>query len=601
MRSVRLSSLVLTLLTAVPTAAAAQIADAELDTATVVADSSDLRSLARSAQSRFERLRYRHLPVTLSFVGGECDERVGRFCTWYGEGEWYPEPEAEEIVLLRRLLLAELDSIQSHLPGDAWVLGQRVWYRAEGGDWAGARRTAQACGDVEPWWCSALLGFSLHGEGRYPEAEEAFAEALAAMGPGRREEWRFPERALAPSARGVVRDAFEASPDSGQSALDRLWRMADPLFLAPGNDRLTAHYARWTVSEIRDEARNPFRIRWGGDLEELTVRHGWELGWERSRGRVSVEQDNVVGHKHPEGRDYLPDGDALRSPALAAPEALEANRDRPRSLYAPTYAPVLLPMEAQIALFPRPIGAVVVATQYLPADTTFHSGHDHALPWMEPGDQAGMADRIGLFLDPLDGRAGERIVREGTGEGALHATLPEGGYLLSSESWSPNRRRAGRDRRGIVAREAIPDVAALSDILMLAPMVVEPETLEDAVVAALPRTSLRPGQPLAIAWEVAGLGFRYETLSFELSVYRAEVGFFRRIGEALRISDRDRPLGLSWEEPSPLEPRTMFRYVDLELPVIDPGTYEIRLTLRIPERSDVTTVRRFRVLERDER
>jgi len=52
---------------------------------------------ARSAQAAFERRRLPHLPVGVGAPGWECEEHVGRFCTWYEEGEWYPTPEDPEI------------------------------------------------------------------------------------------------------------------------------------------------------------------------------------------------------------------------------------------------------------------------------------------------------------------------------------------------------------------------------------------------------------------------------------------------------------------------------------------------------------------------
>jgi len=91
-------------------------------------DSTDVLGRARRAQGRFERLRVNHFPLVFAGGGGSCDETVGRFCTWYDEGDWAPEPEATEIVTLRQELIAYLDSVQGLLPGDGWVLGQRVWY-----------------------------------------------------------------------------------------------------------------------------------------------------------------------------------------------------------------------------------------------------------------------------------------------------------------------------------------------------------------------------------------------------------------------------------------------------------------------------------------
>lgn len=582
-----------------PVGAGAQVARAPVDTIAVLADSSDLVSVGHAAQALFERRRNRYLPLAFGLGGGACDEHVGRFCTWYAEGEWFPIPERKEIVELRADLLAELDALQGYLPGDPWLLGQRVWYRAEGGNWSGALQSALACATADPWWCRALQGFALHGLGRYEEAESAFDAALLSMTPGRAEEWRRPMRAVDSDTRDVLDELRRQSPDSVRRTLDRLWVLADPLYLVDGNDRLTAHYARWTVATLREQARNPFHIRWGPDLEALTVRHGWEMGWERSFRTGISALDQVTGHKHPEGRDYMPPGRALTEPASATADDLMPDRRRPRSLYAPDYAPVLLPMEGQIAVFPRGERMVVVSTHFLPEDTTFHADHGHDLPWLEAGDQAGMADRTGLFAVPVDGGSMlERIAMNGT-DGALMLTMPTASYVVSAESWSPSRRRAGRLRLGVRERRALEDVATLSDLLLLRSMAEEPMTLDVAVDAALPTSRIRPGQSFAVAWEVSGLGFRPETFQFELSIERTGRSIFRRIGELLRVAGRAQPLALSWEEPGPDHPTHYFRYLDLELPALEPGEYEIRLVLRTANRSDATTTKSFEVRERD--
>lgn len=577
----------------------AQVVEGPIDTTTVRADSSDLLSVGMAAQALFERRRLRFLPVTLESGSGACDEHVGRFCTWYGEGEWYPTPEHPEIIELRGELLDQLGALQEQLPGEGWLLGQRVWYHSEGGAWVAALESARGCGTVERWWCLALEGFSLHGLGRYREAEATFEEALAEMEPWRAEEWRRPERALDSDGRDALQKTEELPPDSTAALLRRLWSLADPLYLVDGNDRLTAHYARWTVATLRERVRNPFRIRWGHDLETLTVRHGWEMGWERSPTRIYSTQDNVIGHKHPEGRDYMPPGDALMDPALATAEDLVPGRRRPRSLHAPAYAPVLLPMEGQLAIFPRGPETVIVSTHFLPPDTTFHADHRHELPWLDPGDQAGMADRIGLFALATDDMVTRRRSLGRGNTGALRITVPTGSYVVSAETWSPSRRRAGRLRLGVPARVAPDDIATLSDLLLLRPMDEEPVVLEAALDAALPRARILPGQTFAIAWEVTGLGFRPETLRYEVSVEREGVNVLRRFGQFLRLADRPQPLALSWEEPGPERPTYDFRYLDLDLPALDPGAYRIRLVLRTANRSEAETTTTFEVRERD--
>lgn len=569
-----------------------QVATQSPDTFEVEVGSGDALGAARAAQALFERRRVRLLPLSAEPGGGHCDENVGRFCISYGEGEWFPLEEVPEIVHLRRTLLASLDSLQGVVLEEGWILGQRVWYRSEAGDWTGAVEAARGCGRVERWWCRALEGFSLHGAGRYRESEAAFAEALRGMDDERAREWRVPRWGLDGTARDLLEDA-EHDPGAEARLLERLWRLADPLYLVEGNDRRTAHYARWTVATIRERARNPFHIRWGPDLDQLTVRHGWEVGWERTPTRDFTALDNVVGHKHPEGRDFLPSGRVVADPVSATPASLTASRIRPRSLYAPEYAPVLLPMEGQVAFFPRGQTTWVVASLFLPEDTTYHVGHLHPLPWMEAGDQEGMADRIGLFADPIEGGAPRQTIRSGTTDGALMLEVPTGAYVISAESWSPTRRRAGRLRRGVAARPAPEDVATLSDILLVRPGRPDPESLEEAVQRALPRAAIRPGESFGIVWEVVGLGFRPEVLDFELSVRRTDRGVLRRVGEFLGLNERARPLALSWEEVGPDRPTHMYRSLNLDLPALEEGVYELRLVMRTLDRSDVVSTLAF--------
>jgi hypothetical protein len=142
-----------------------------------------------------------------------------------------------------------------------------------------------------------------------------------------------------------------------------------------------------------------------------------------------------------------------------------------------------------------------------------------------------------------------------------------------------------------------PDVAALSDLLLLEGDRPSLASLDEAVPAALSRLEILPGQPLAIAWEVAGLGFRPEILQFEVSVDRTGRNIFRRFGELLGLSERPPSLALSWEEPGLDHPAPYFRHLDLELPALDPGEYEITLTLRTEGRSDAVTYQTFRVLD----
>lgn len=557
-------------------------------------DQSDVVSSARVAQASFERRRLRYLPVNLSSSGGDCDEIIGRICTTYSEGEWYSVPEDDEIVRMRVRLLERLDSMQALAPQSDWILGQRVWYRVEGGDAAGALTVSTECGGAHVWWCDALSGFALQTLGDYGASLTAFESALEGMDPDQAEEWRVPRWSVDSKGRGLL-DDLEEDRKARDEVIDQLWTLADPLYLAPGNDRLTEHYARWTASSMRAGARNPFLLPWGRDLEQLTVRNGWEMGWERRPRRGFDPDDDAIGHQHPEGRDFMPPGEALERPTTMTAEDLRADRTSPRSLYAPAYAPVLLPMEGQIAIFPRGQETVVVATHFLPEDTTFHAEHDHPLPWMEPGPHGGEEERVGLFVVNLEDGAVQGIEELGRSKGTLMLQVPTTPMIISAESWAPARRRAGRVRVGRPERRALEDLATLSDLLLLAPSRSEPERLEDAVLYALPRATLTTQEPFAIVWEVAGLGFRAETLRFRVIVEQTDRSVINRIGGFLGLSDRPQPIELSWDEPAPDEPGHVFHYLSLDLPPLEPGMYEIRLVLSTADRSDAVSLAAFEV------
>jgi hypothetical protein len=567
------------------------------DTVIAPAESGDVRGAARAAQARYEIRRARHFPRAWPGSSGTCDETVGRFCTWYSEGDWVPEPESPDVATLRATLVDELDTLQAHAAGDGWILGQRVWYRAEGGDWAGALETAESCAPLqEVWWCTALRGFALHGLERWALAERAFDRALYQMDLERAWTWRIPTTAVDGDGRDVM-DALRVAPaDSVARVLDRFWALADPLHVVEGNDRKTAHFARWTVATMRDGARTPYGIRWGRDLEELLVRHGWELGWEREPDLRMTGPDRIVGHKHPEGRDYLPSGDVLVQPEDARGEDLVAGRRRPRSLYAAPYAPVILPMAGQLAIFPRGERFAVVASYDLPEDTTRRAREGIGRPWMEPGTQAGRSDHAGMFLlDAASGDVVDAVTASGSPSGALLLSRPAGSYLLSVEVWSPSSRLAGRLRTGLVHVGTPEDIPVLSDLLLVRPGGRPPEDLEAAVARALPVPSIAPAERVAAVWEITGLGFREETLTFEMSVVRTDRGVLHRLGRIFGLGAPAEALTVGWDEPGPDEPGPAFRHLELDLPELEPGRYELRVVLRTVGRDPVTSVRVFEV------
>ena len=274
--------LLLALALSAPTAAVAQAVPRPDAVADTLSPDEALEG-AREAQQRFERFRRRWVPVTRTWTGSSCDEIVGRMCQNHDEGgDWWPGEEDTRIKEARRELLAELEASARVHPVDPWTLGQRVAYLGEEGDWKGAEALARTCRAADRAWCRSLEGLALHGQGRFEAAEAAFREALAGMEEERRVRWTDPSLVLDGGGRSWLRDGGRRRPSSREENLALLWQLSDPLYLVEGNDRLTEHWSRWTMASVRAQGRNPHGLSWGRDLEELMVRYGWEVGWERT-------------------------------------------------------------------------------------------------------------------------------------------------------------------------------------------------------------------------------------------------------------------------------------------------------------------------------
>ena len=567
-------------------------------------DSADLRDRAEDAQARFERRHRRLLPYTLNSSGGECRERIGRLCIYHdGEDDWVPAADPLELVQARDRLLSELGEIGGRLPGDEWILGQRVRYLSEAGRRPEAADLTRDCAVADVGWCLALEGFVLHGMGRYEAALVVFREGLSSMDPEEASRWRDPRILLDGRGSDLLR---EAEREDRREVRSVVWTLADPLYLMPGNDRESEHYARWTYAKISDGAESVWGMRWGDDLEELTLRYGWERGWERHRPRVgtSSTSSSVVGHQLPGGKEFVPPGRVLDAPWRTEPGSWMPEEDEPRSAHVAAYAPDLLPLEAQVAVFHRGDSIVVTAATRIP--TNLDEGRDvHArsrtrAPAAEPRGpiawpQPALLDRpeqVGLFLL---GRRGE--FHETTAErreGALELTVPAGDYLVSVEAWSPREGAAGRRRHGISVDAVPDDLATLSDLILLDVADSLPQDLDSALDIMRPSTRLSANERIAVGWELFGLGWRPEDVEFELSFYREGEGFFGRIGRWLGLRDREEPLRIGWDESGPFEVGPWFRSVEVTLPGVDPGQYVFRLEVATRGRDPLV---RSRVVE----
>lgn len=542
------------------------------------ADSLSLLRGARAAQEAFERFRIDHLPRSFGGTDHRCDEVVGRFCFWHDDEDdpWTPPPEHPGIGLARRELIARLDSVAHRLPGDGWTAGQRVRYLVEAGDAAGALRAAAEC-RAERWWCLALTGYAHHAAQTFAAADTAFDAALRDMPREERCQWTD----LSPLVERPPASYRQESCEERAGTERLVWWLADPLYLVPGNERRTEHYARHVMNRMQAGARSGYGVRWGDDLRELLLRYGWPIGFTRNESRRSIDATgtSVTAHHDPVSRRFLPD-----------PDLGELDPDRPRSSYAPPYAASVEELEPQIAVFRRGDSAVVVA------------GYDLS---RAPRFPSGVPVRVEAALVVVADPQAEPIVARQHGSGpvdVLALISPGQPGLISVEALA----RADTIR-AYRARERLPVAQPPNEIGVSDPLLLRvgdedslPVSLEDAIPEARGSARIPSGQRLGLFWEMYGLDRQRVGATVSLTVTKTGAGFLRRAAEWAGLASRYRPsVSLSWVEP-PAAQRVHPRSLVITLPETSPGTYVLKIAARSAD-GDTASAKRVLTIEEPKR
>lgn len=560
------------------------------------ADSSAILGRGRDAQRRFERLRVRHLPLSLASGSTPCDETIGRMCYWHGDNHSEPDPESAEITAAREELLDTLAHAARQLPGDGWIAGQRVHYLVEAGRAHEALAAARACAAAAPGWCEALRGFAFHRLERFEDAERAFRTALETMDAGEAEEWL----SLAPLLERADESGLSRlDPGSREAARRRLWTLADPYYLVRGNDRWTEHMSRHTDSRIQGRAYNPHGLPWTSGLDELAIRYGHETSWSRYVPATgSSMRPRVTGRHPPHSERYMPPAGVLAGvSALPAGTVWGDPVERPRSAYAPSYAPELGTMHTVLARFRRGDSLLVVAPFRLESRDTSEAGSGPDGP--VEGSESRRNVQAGLFLVPWAETVAEirppahRMLSD---RGTLSLKAPLGSYVYSVEALDRRNGHGARLRGDLVLGPHPDDIPDLSDFLIVEAPDRAPESLDDVTGDALPSLTLGALRELAVAWEAYGLGAGEAGIAYRLAIEPLDRSFFRRLGEFLGLSGSGNLLALEWSEPSPGRPGAHFRSVDLDFRNLEPGVYELRLELRVDDWAPVIRRRRVQIV-----
>lgn len=550
------------------------------------ADTVDRADALRAEARRIERVYEWRVRSLAPFSrrggsGGECHERVGRFCLWFDdEDDDEPEvipAEPEAVVAARRAAVQALRRAFSAAPDDPGVVGALVRYLVEDGraeEAASAARTLVSL-RADTALAHALLGFALHHAGDPAEAEAAFGAALERMD----ENERRRHEDLSELLDGEARTTYGGLRGEARTRFERrLWRLAQPLWLETGNPTRTEHLSRHVWVRLLPEA--PWvrgKIGWGRDLEELTLRYGMPVSRERIPGR-SLDGFGLIERYDPAQVTLL--GASVDSAAPGGRDPLDP--PRPKSAHLPGTLRSLVTIPHQLARFPAAVGAVDVrAYGALALDTLVDGAR-----W-----QAALLARDAETLDPVsDVPATVRVVGDSAYvEGRL--MLPPGDFIYSLELLDEGSRLAGRARRPLTIEPpssvCIPDVVVTRAFEEGAPL---PATRDDVALRPLAALVVSPGETLGLFADVSGClatGRAAGAARVELAIERVDrpaavVRAVRWIGRRLGLSEEVAEPRLAWTRAigrSPAEAAAPIA-VNLALGALDEGLYAVVLRVR---------------------
>lgn len=548
-----------------------------------------LRKEARRAEYRYERLSRSLAPE--AFGAGHwdhCDEVVGRFCLRFddnkGDGDRSDTTVHVERVQIKAARKAAIDAFRrlfSYTPGDLSVAGPLVRYLVEDnrGPEAVSAARSFAWATSDSIWGPLLLGFALHNDGQEGGAEQQFALALMRMPADQRREFDDLHVLLSTAEWHRV----EAMTPAKRARYEHMfWRLADPLYVTPGNERWNEHIARHVWARLLSRApRVAGMTSWGKDLEELTLRYGVPTRRERIESRDPFNFSMLEFYS---SRAQAFTNSDLRTEGYAeaavpgAPDPLDSTRVR--SEFAPYNLSRLLPFPHQVARFPATGDSVTVLMEAaLPLDSLGASARD-----LRTG--IFMLDSAANLLARQEGRQRTygRMVRV-----AGQFTLPPGRIIYSVEALDTLTRRGARARYALPLEAYPAGEPALSDIVLTRPFRRQllPRSRNDLRDAPLPGATVKAGQDVGIYAEIHRLAADadgHTRYSVAVAVTRAQgpsiaARVVRWFGRSLGLTHEHAPPSVSWTaEGTPGAPAIVA--LDLQIENVPPGLYSIQLAVQ---------------------
>ena len=486
---------------------------------------------------------------------------IGRFCRRASGVPFKEIPdEPRGTTRARNDLLKVLADGSAKIPGDAWIIGQRVRYLIEAGDDSAAADAAGGC-EADKWWCDALVGLAAHASNRFVAAERAFARSLVEMPAAKRCVWTNVAQLLD----GAALDAYKTlTCEQRQAANRRIWWLADPLFSTPGNERRTEHFARETWAEIDRGGTNGFGMSWAADIKEMIVRFGWAEKWtQQPRSGISDGGQSYVAHEREPDFHFLTSLPHTAPLDAFAESAWNITEENAREGYSPRYLDAFVSIEPQIARFQRGDSTLIVSAFDVTGDTAWN------VAGVRPALVIARGDTSRLMLARLDS-SGRRS--------ALWITAPSVESLASVELLSVDGKTAGRWRGAV--RPLVSDSARknISDLLLFDATDSLASDIDGAIATALGKNTIPRSTRLGVYWESYGPSASDTARAVSLTLTPIAPSAVTRLLRALGVGKKLTPVDVRWRDAG-AGTGTQSRSVALDLSQVTPGRYALRLTV----------------------
>ena len=522
---------------------------------------------------------------------------------------------------MTRDFLVDLDRLGARIPADRWVAGTRVYVLIERGDLVGANQSARRCRS-DPWWCSALAGHTFTLASNYSAADSAFAIAMARMPLELRCEWNDVALLLDDDER----DRFSGLPCAERDAIaERLWWLADPLYVMPGNERRTAHYSRrvfdrlaqdWhdrppamerspCAAQMREQMRGrmgstgPFtrrpvpratiddegryhlnRIRFKAVAHhQMVMRMGipdysFMEAWTQCGVGLPRTLFQFAGHRY----HFVPRLEAAMDPLRAQSDDWDLPARYPSEMYAASFGRIV-PLPHQAAYFERGDSALLVAV----AD----AGGDSLI--------ARTTLAVTALVLAQDQLTPPRIVRSAPEHRHSYSVLMAPDSQLMSLELLSRGAGAARARYAIGPPPMPEQRVTMSDLLVLDSATPLPSDL-DAATARAATSMVVERDALGLFWEAYGITGD-DTLTMVLSAVERPPSALGRFGAMIGVTSGQDSAAVRWTETGARAANgVMGQSIALDLSALDRGEYRLRLEITVRGQVPVAVTREIEVV-----